>query len=103
MLQIATSCAKIYTIALQSQKESHMAILHVRNIPDSLYERLRIQAETQHRSLSAEVITILQNALERPRRIPAEILASISRRRYFQPNVIGAPDSTTLMRQDRER
>jgi plasmid stability protein len=80
-----------------------MAILHVRNVPDSLYERLRTQASTQHRSLSAEVITILQNALERPKRTPAEILASIRRRRYFQPNAIGAPDSITLLREDRDR
>jgi plasmid stability protein len=80
-----------------------MAILHVRNVPIDLYERLRQQARAQHRSLSAEVITILQEALDNLRRTPNAILASIRQRRYFQPEQVGAPDSTTLLRQDRER
>lgn len=36
-----------------------MAILHVRNVPPELYERLKHLAAEQHRSLSAEVIDIL--------------------------------------------
>ena len=37
-----------------------MAILHVRNVPPELYERLRLLAAEHHRSLSAEVIDILE-------------------------------------------
>jgi plasmid stability protein len=37
-----------------------MAILHIRNVPDDLYERLRLRAAAHHRSLSAEVIEILE-------------------------------------------
>jgi len=37
-----------------------MAILHVRNVPPELYERLKVLAAAQHRSLSAEVIDILE-------------------------------------------
>ncbi|MCL4860575.1 MAG: Arc family DNA-binding protein [Caldilineaceae bacterium] len=80
-----------------------MAILHVRNIPRSLYEKLRSRAEAQHRSLSAEVISILQDALERPSRSPAEILEAIRQRRYFAPENVDAPTSTTLLREDRAR
>ncbi len=35
-----------------------MATLHVRNVPDDLYERLRHRAATKHRSLSAEIIAL---------------------------------------------
>ena len=39
-----------------------MATLHVRNVPGELYERLKSLAEEDHRSLSAEVIDLLQEA-----------------------------------------
>jgi plasmid stability protein len=80
-----------------------MAMLHVRNVPEDLYEKLRRHARKQRRSLSAEVILILQDALEKPARTPSEILTSIQRRRYFHPQAVGAPDSTMLLRADRER
>lgn len=80
-----------------------MATLHVRNVPDSLYERLRIQAESQNRSLSAEVIIILDRALAEIDSKQADILARIRRRRSFSPAAVGAPDSTTLLREDRDR
>lgn len=40
-----------------------MAILHIRNVPDELYERLRRRAAAQHRSLSAEVIELLESGV----------------------------------------
>lgn len=39
-----------------------MAILHVRGVPDELHELLRTRAAAHHRSLSAEVIALLQRA-----------------------------------------
>jgi plasmid stability protein len=68
-----------------------------------LYEKLRQRAAIQHRSLSAEVIMILRETLDQPKRTPGEILASIQKRRYFSPTSVGAPDSTTFLRQDRAR
>ena len=35
-----------------------MAILHVRNVPEGLYERLKERAEAGRRSLRAEVVTL---------------------------------------------
>jgi plasmid stability protein len=40
-----------------------MATLHVRNAPDALYDRLRLRAAAEHRSLSAEVIGLLESGL----------------------------------------
>jgi plasmid stability protein len=80
-----------------------MAILHVRNVPAELYERLQRRAEAQRRSLSAEVITLLTWAVEETERSPEATLAGIRERRFFRPEEVGAPDSTAILRQDRGR
>lgn len=80
-----------------------MPILHVRNVPEELYERLRRRAQAQRRSLSAEVITLLSWALEEAERSPESTLTAIRRRRFFRPLEAGAPESTVLLREDRER
>ncbi len=80
-----------------------MATLHVRNVPDSLYDELRARAEAGGRSLSSEVVILLTDAVQGSRPDPGEILAEIRRRRSFRPAAVGAPDSSTLLRADRER
>jgi plasmid stability protein len=80
-----------------------MAILHVRNVPDELYNRLKEQARAKKRSLSAEVITLLDRGLAETELSQAEILKGIRRRRFFRPDQVGAPDSTTLLHEDRAR
>ena len=55
-----------------------MATLHVRNVPDDLYERLKALAEEDHRSLSSEVVWLLGEAARagsRRRRMLAAIRA----------------------------
>jgi hypothetical protein len=68
-----------------------------------LHTRLKERAEDQRRSLSAEVITLLEWAVEESERTSASSLSSIRQRRFFAPQAAGAPDSTTLLREDRER
>jgi len=80
-----------------------MSTLHVRNLPDELYERIRQRAQAQNRSISAEVITLLNRALAQTERAQDDVLGSIQRRRSFRPADAGAPDSTTLLREDRAR
>ncbi len=88
-----------------------MATLHVRNVPDELYAQLQQLAKQQNRSISAQVITLLQNALpteaqqpqEKTQQNVLEILAESHRRREQLPADLGLPDSTTLIREDRER
>jgi plasmid stability protein len=78
-----------------------MPTLHVRNVPEDLYETIRRKAESERRSFSQEVITLLQRAVREPARSQAEVLDSIRRNRYQPPP--GAPDSVTLLREDRDR
>jgi len=40
-----------------------MAILNIKNLPDGLYERLKVRAEQQHRSVAQEVTHILEQVL----------------------------------------
>jgi antitoxin FitA len=80
-----------------------MATLHVRNIPDALCDELRARAKAEGRSLSSEVVVLLTRALQDKRPSAGEVLDEIRRRRTFRPAAAGAPDSTTLLREDRER
>jgi plasmid stability protein len=79
-----------------------MSILHVRNVPEEIYVALSERARRSHRSLSAEVIALLGQALERGERSVGEILAAIEARRKFQPAAAGAPSSLELLREDRD-
>jgi ATP-dependent Clp protease ATP-binding subunit ClpC len=47
-----------------------MATLHVRNVPDELYERLRSQAAASGRSIGAEVVQLLEERLVRSLPLP---------------------------------
>jgi plasmid stability protein len=80
-----------------------MATLHVRSVPEDLYERIQRLAQSRSRSLSAEVITLLYQALEEEenRKRQGKLLADIRRRRFTLPP--GAPDSVELLREDRRR
>jgi plasmid stability protein len=40
-----------------------MPTLYVRNVPEELYERIRRQAQSNHHSISAEVIVLLNQVL----------------------------------------
>ena len=80
-----------------------MNTLHVRSIPDNLYQRLQQLARSRNRSLSAQVVTLLSRAVEEEerQREQAVLLDSIRRRRFKPP--ADAPDSLDLLREDRKR
>jgi hypothetical protein len=48
-------------------------------------------------------VTLLDSALEESEIAQLELLDNIRRRRFFNPAEAGAPDSLTLLREDRER
>lgn len=77
--------------------------LHVRSVPDDLYKRLQKLAQAKNRSLSAQVITMLSQAVEdeERRRKQAKTLVSIQRRRFKAPK--NAPSTLELLREDRGR
>ncbi len=80
-----------------------MPTLHVRSVPEDLYARLQQRAAAQQRSLSAQVITLLEQALsaEQTRQRQSKLLARIRRRRAA--SAYRAPDSVRLLREDRQR
>ncbi len=80
-----------------------MPILHVRNVPDDLYRRLKARAALKRRSLSAEVTILLEKALQTPEPDQADLLDGIRQRRFFRPETAGAPDTLTLLREERTR
>jgi plasmid stability protein len=79
--------------------------LHVRNVPEDLYRRIAERAASERRSLAAEVIELLEMALQERERAmaQADLLARIRRRRSSRLPLIGAPESVALLREDRER
>ncbi|MHC5859363.1 FitA-like ribbon-helix-helix domain-containing protein [Nostoc sp.] len=88
-----------------------MATLYVRNLPDDLYAKLQELAASEHRSINAQVITLLEQALkteaqqteeERRKNVP-KLLEEIRLRREKLPTDIEWPDSTSMIREDRDR
>lgn len=82
-----------------------MPTLHVRNIPDELHDRIRTLASAQKRSLSAEVVNLLERALqdEQVRVSQQVLLTTIARRRRSRRTNQQIPDSVALLREDRNR
>ena len=80
-----------------------MPTLHVRSVPEDLYSRLQELAQEQNRSLSAQVVTLLEQAVRDADLLKerATALERIRRRRYTPPDHF--PDSTSLLREDRSR
>lgn len=85
-----------------------MASLNVENIPDDLYARLQQLAAAQNRSISEEVLSLLERVLqaEEPKHISPEatrqLLAEIRERRDRRPVAMAELDSTALIREDRD-
>jgi len=81
-----------------------MPTLHVRNVPDDLYERLRQRASAEKRSLSAEVLALLEAAIQRHPESQQELFERIRRRRgEIQREHGRLPSSVDLVREDRAR
>jgi len=88
-----------------------MATLHALDIPDDLYEQLQQLAKAENSSIDAQVITILHNVLqtktqltedERRKNVP-KLLEEIRLRRESRRTDMEWPDSTALIREDRDR
>ena len=75
-----------------------MATLHVRNVPPDVYEGLRARAERAGRSINAETIAILREALGSA---PGDdILARLERLAFELPE--GAPTPEEIIREARD-
>jgi len=49
---------------MEEFRSSDMAVLNIKNFPDSLYKKLQARAKRQHRSIAQEVTHLLSDALE---------------------------------------
>ena len=80
-----------------------MPTLHVRSVPEELYDQVRQLAQLRNRSIGAQVVTMLYEALdeEEKRKDQTSALASIRRRRFAPPKK--AASSLDLLREDRRR
>lgn len=82
-----------------------MATLHVRDFPDELHTKVRDMAAVRRRSISAEVVVLIDQALrqEELRDRRARALRRIARRRRSAAPRPGAADTLTMLREDRAR
>ena len=58
-----------------------MVTVTLKNIPPELYERLKIQAKNNHRSINKEAISILERALSIP---PLDVASTLERTRKIR-------------------
>jgi plasmid stability protein len=83
-----------------------MATLLVRDLPDDLLERFKRLAKQHHRSVPAEAVALIEQAVreEERREERQAALARLAERRAHIPLAApGTPDSLTLLREDRDR
>ncbi len=83
-----------------------MATLYVENVPDEIHKALRRQARTNHRSIAAEVISLLEQNVSteeelKRRRKAIEGLARLRAMRPYRPGPF--PSAEEMIRADRER
>ena len=83
-----------------------MATLYVENVPDELYNALRERAREHRKSISAEVLSLLEENVVTPaeRRSRQRFLSQTQRLRQQKPGVAGSFATTEEMqREDRAR
>ena len=78
-----------------------MANVTIRNLDDTVIEKLKAQAKTNHRSLAAEIRHILTREVDHRVRM-AEFRERTRRIAAMTPDV-PQTDSTLLIRKDRDR
>jgi plasmid stability protein len=83
-----------------------MATLYVENIPDELYEALRTRAQTNRKSIAAEVLKLLQENIPTSAELDRrkKILERIRKQHSALPESSGPfPSTEDMLRQDRNR
>ncbi|MFN6155849.1 hypothetical protein [Anabaena sp. AL09] len=85
--------------------------LNVITLPDQLYQELQKLAESENDSIESQVVTLLQKALQEKqqqtetqrRQNVLKVLEESRLLREQLPNDIEWPDSTEMIREDRDR
>ena len=77
-----------------------MSTLTIRNLDESLIERLKAKAKMNNRSLEAEARVVLETSAKRPTR--QELLAELDRIAAMTPKGVRQTDSLQLLHEGRE-
>ena len=81
-----------------------MHALQVRNVPDALYDKLKAESEIHHRSLSGEIMFILEKHLNSYVNSSDDLFAGIVSVREKMKQKYGPTESSVAMiREDRDR
>jgi plasmid stability protein len=83
-----------------------MPTLYVENVPRDLYEALRMRATERRKSISAEVIALLEENVPTAKELASrrELLNQARRIRARRPRARGPfPSSEVMQREDRRR
>jgi plasmid stability protein len=82
-----------------------MSTLYVENIPNDLYQALRERARDSHRSIAAEVVSLLEQNIptERELRARRELTQRLNRLHSGKRSKKIFPSTEQMLRQDRSR
>jgi antitoxin FitA len=78
-----------------------MPTLTIKNIPDELYQRLKIMASENHRSINRQVIVYLEQGVAKETKDASQIITSIRQLRERIPIYITDKDINRLKNMDR--
>jgi antitoxin FitA len=80
-----------------------MVTITLKNVPPEIYERIKIQAKNNHRSINGEILSILEQAISIP---PIDVKATLERTRKLREMtadyVITADEIEKLINEGRE-
>ena len=80
-----------------------MSTLTIKNLPPILYERLKMQAKNNRRSINSEIILVLEQALSIP---PIDVNATLERTRKLREltagYVVSADEIEKMINEGRE-
>jgi plasmid stability protein len=82
-----------------------MATLYVENVPDELYEALRLQARQRHRSIAAEVLSLLEQNIPTAKELRSrrDLTRKLAQLRLSKPAKGRFPSTERMQREDRTR
>ncbi len=82
-----------------------MATLYAENIPDDRYEALRKRAKSNHRSVTAEILSLLEEHVPTDKELKAwkESVRRLDKLKFTSTSDTPMPSSLEMIREDRER
>lgn len=81
-----------------------MVNITLQDIPNELYQQIKVLAQRDHRDLNQQLLVLLEQAVQTYKRPKTKVLEQIDRQREAIATRVGMmPDSTELIAPDRHR